>query len=69
MPRSRTEVKPGDVMGPQGQRAVLSRGRTPGEWMLSFDGRVRWGLRHEILEDIAFFQAHGKLPDRRTGGF
>ncbi len=62
------KLQPGTVAGPNGEQAILTRG-SPGEWKLSCGGRVRWGKRSEIEDDIDHFQTHGKLPERVVGGF
>jgi hypothetical protein len=62
-------LQPGLVVGPNEEIATLDRGRTLGEWMLKYDGRVRWGLAVEIEKDIDHFETFGKLPERTIGGF
>lgn len=62
-------LQPGMVKGPKGQEALLDHGRSMGEWMLKYKGRVRWGDKDEIMNDIDFFETYGKLPDRKVGGF
>lgn len=63
-------LQPGLVFGPNNsETACLYRGRSPGEWMLKHDDRVRWGTAAEIEQDIDHFETFGKLPERQTGGF
>ena len=64
------KLRPGLVFGPNDSNtAVLDRGRSPGEWILKYDGRVRWGRGDEIQQDIDHFETFGKLPNRTVGGF
>lgn len=63
------KLQPGTVIGPNDEESLLTRGNHPGEWKLTHSGRVRWGKRTEIEQDIKHFETHGKLPERQIGGF
>lgn len=63
-------LQPGLVFGPNNsETACLDRGWSPGEWMLKYKDRVRWGNATEIQQDIDHFEMFGKLPERSIGGF
>ena len=51
-----------DIKGPGGEVAVLKPAKTRGEFVLKYKGRVRWGTRSEIEEDVQKFQTTGVLP-------
>jgi hypothetical protein len=68
--KSTLRLQPGLVFGPNNsETARLERGRSPGGWMLKYNGRVRWGNSTEIRQDIDHFETFGRLPERTVGWF
>lgn len=63
------EKFPEKIEGPNGEVAICKPAKSHGDWMLKFNGRVRWGNKNQMAEDIEFFKTHGKLPPRKVGGF
>jgi len=63
------EKFPEKIEGPNGEVATCKPAKSRGDWMLKFNGRVRWGNKSQTAEDIEFFKTHGKLPPRKVGGF